>query len=222
MRRYKRFLADAELPSGEVITAHCANPGAMTGLDMPGLPVWLSYSGNPRRKLQWSLELVELPTGLVGINTSHPNRIVGEALGEKAIPEFAQYPHVRAEVPYGERSRVDFLLWGDDLPDCFVEVKNVHLSRRPGLAEFPDCPTARGARHLTELARVAGAGHRAALLYLVQRTDCTHFSLAADIDPTYMQAHGMAVAAGVQMLCYACMIDNEEIRLARPLPMRGA
>lgn len=221
VRRYKRFLADIELDSGETVTAHCANPGAMTGLDMPGLPVWLSRSDNPKRKLQWSLELVELPTGLVGINTSHPNRIVAEALRDRRIAPFAAYRTIRPEMRYGERSRVDFFLSGEGLADVYLEVKNVHLARRPGLAEFPDCPTARGTRHLVELARMAEAGHRAAMLYLVQRTDCTRFALAADIDPAYAAGFAAARDAGVEVYCYACTITTAGIALSQPLPLEG-
>jgi len=217
IRRYKRFLADVEMETGETVTVHCANPGAMTGLDMPGSKVWLSDSANPKRKLPLSLELVELPTGLVGINTAHPNRIVGEALKAGAIPQLAAYSDVRAEVGYGERSRVDFLLGGDGLPDCYVEVKNVHLSRTPGLAEFPDARTARGARHLAELCNVVAAGHRAVNLFLVQREDCMGFTPAADIDPAYAEALSRARAAGVEVLVHACTVSTEGIELGRPL-----
>jgi len=219
VKRYKRFLADVILETGEAITAHCANPGAMTGLDMPGLPVWLSKSSDPKRKLAYSLELVELPTGIVGINTAHPNRIIAEALAARAIPELAAYDCVRPEVKYAEKSRVDFLLTGQELPDCYLEVKNVHLVRAAGLAEFPDSVTQRGARHLADLARMAGEGHRAAMLYLVQRADCTHFSLATDIDPAYAAAFKSARAAGVEALCYATVITSERIVLGEPLPI---
>lgn len=221
LRRYKRFLADVELETGEIITAHCANPGAMTGLATPGLPVWLSKSSNPKRKLAWNFDLVELPMGLVGINTVYPNRIVGEALRAQAVPGLEAYTSVRPEVKYGEASRVDFLLTQDGLPDCYVEVKNVHLSREASWAEFPDAATARGAKHLRELAAIASAGVRAVNLFLVQRTDCTRFRLAADIDVPYAQALEMAQAAGVEVAVFDCAIDTNAITFGRALSFAG-
>lgn len=222
VKRYKRFLADVILEDGTEITAHCANPGGMIGLNMPGLPVWLSKSDDPKRKLAYSLELVELPTGLVGINTAHPNRIVAAALKAGLIGELAEYTTIRPEVRYGEKSRIDFLLTGEGLPDCYLEIKNVHLVREAGLAEFPDAVTARGARHLNELAAMKDKGFRAVMLYLVQRTDCTAFCLAADLDPAYAAAFDAATARGVEALCYATDISLEGITLSAPLPFATA
>lgn len=220
--RYKRFFADVLLDDGRAVTAHCANPGAMLGLKDPGTPVWLSHAADPKRSLKWNFELVELPSGLVGINTAHPNRVVGEALRARAIPELAAYGTVRAEVKYGEGSRIDYLLTGDGLPDCYVEIKNVHFGRRSGLAEFPDCVTERGTKHLRELHRMVEAGHRAVMLYLVQRTDCTAFALARDIDPAYGAAFDQARAGGIEALCYASEISTTEIVLGQALPILGA
>lgn len=219
LRRYKRFLADVLLDTGEEITAHCANPGAMLGLDMPGLPVYLSKSDNPKRKLAYSLELVRLPTGLVGINTNLPNKLVAEALAEKRIESLAHYENVNAEVKYGEKSRVDFLLTSPGEPDCYLEIKNVHLSRRESLAEFPDCKTARGARHLNELANMVECGHRAMNLFIVQRTDCTEFALASDIDPAYAAAAASAQSRGVEIACYTCSVTEFDISIADALPI---
>ena len=173
VRRYKRFLADIELPGGETVTAHVANPGAMTGLAEPGMRVFLSRSDSKTRKLAWSWELVEADGTLVGINTAHPNGIVADAIASGDIPELAGYDLLRREVKYGVNSRIDILLIGAGRPDAYVEVKNVHLSRQKGLAEFPDSVTARGTKHLGELASMVAAGHRAAMLYLVHRGDCT-------------------------------------------------
>jgi sugar fermentation stimulation protein A len=220
VRRYKRFLADVELADGAVVTVHCANPGSMLGLAEPGMRVLLSRSTNAARKLPLSWELVEAPgCGLVGINTALPNRLVEEALRAGRIAELAGYPELRREVAYGTRSRVDFLLAGPGRPDAYVEVKNVHFSRVPGLAEFPDSVTARGARHLDELALVVAGGGRAAMLYLVQRTDSERFAICRDLDPAYGRAFDRARAAGVEMLAYRCAIGPDEVALGASIPL---
>jgi sugar fermentation stimulation protein A len=219
VQRYKRFLADIELENGQIITAHCANTGSMAGLSAPGLTVYLSHSSNPKRKLAWSWELVKLESGLVGVNTAQPNRLVAEALADKKIAPLAAYPHIRPEVKYGKKSRIDFLLTGADLPDCYVEVKNVHFSRKPGLAEFPDSVTTRGARHLAEMALMVEQGHRALTIYVIQRTDCTSFALAGELDPAYVAAYQKAKSAGVESLAFSCEINPQAISLAQSLPI---
>ena len=220
LRRYKRFLADVMLEDGREVTAHCANPGAMLGLNAPGLRVWLEPSDDPRRKLGFAWRLVELDAGhFAGIDTGVPNRLVAEALAAGGIPALEGYANARPEVRYGTGSRVDFLLTGPDRPDTYVEVKNVHLRRHGKRAEFPDSVTARGARHLSELAAMAAAGHRAVMLYVVQRTDCAHFSLAADLDPAYARAYAMARAGGVEAIAHATRIDRDGVWLDRPLPV---
>lgn len=223
LRRYKRFLADVELADGSVITVHVANPGAMTGLQAPGARVWLSKSPSKTRKLPHSWELIEADFGagieLVGVNTMHPNAIVADALAAQAIPELAGYDVIRREVKYGDASRVDFLLEHPTRPPCYVEVKNVHMMRRTGLAEFPDSVTARGARHLDELAAVVAAGARAVMLFVIQIGSSTGFTLARDIDPAYGRAFDKARGAGVEAIAYTCRIDREGIILAGSVPI---
>lgn len=219
IRRYKRFLADAEMPDGEALTVHCANPGAMLGLNMPGLEIWLSDSDNPKRKLRYSWELARIGAGLVGINTAHPNRIAGEAILAGRIPELAGYAGLRREVRYGANSRIDLLLQHEGRAQCYVEVKNVHLTRHGGLAEFPDSVTARGAKHLDEMAKMVAEGHRAVMLFIVQREDCSRLSIAGDIDPAYARALDNARRQGVEAICYDCRLSTEEIILNRSLPI---
>jgi sugar fermentation stimulation protein A len=224
LRRYKRFLADVELVDGSVITAHVANPGAMLGLQAPGARVWLSKSPSKTRKLPYSWELIEADFGngpeLVGVNTMHPNAIVAEALAANAIPELTGYDIIRREVKYGAASRVDFLLEHPSRPPCYVEVKNVHMMRQPGLAEFPDSVTARGARHLDELAAMVAADARAVMLFVVQIGSSTAFALARDIDPAYGRAFDKARAAGVEAIAYTCRIDHDGIVLAGRVPIQ--
>lgn len=224
LRRYKRFLADVELADGSTITAHVANPGAMLGLQAPGSRVWLSKSPSKTRKLPYSWELIEADFGngpeLVGVNTMHPNAIVAEALAASAIPELAGYDITRREVKYGAASRVDFLLEHPSRPPCYVEVKNVHMMRQPGLAEFPDSVTARGARHLDELAAMVAAGARAVMLFVVQIGSSTGFALARDIDPAYGRAFDKARTTGVEAIAYTCRIDRDDIVLAGRVPIQ--
>ncbi|MDE2488975.1 MAG: DNA/RNA nuclease SfsA [Alphaproteobacteria bacterium] len=220
--RYKRFFADVVLDDGTALTAHCPNPGAMLGLNTPGLTCWLSKSDDPKRKLAHTLELIEADGGLVGLNTMHPNRLVAEALAAGAIPELAGYRTHRREVRYGENSRVDFLLQDDARPNAWVEVKNVHLRREGSLAEFPDCVAARSTRHLNELAAMKQAGDRAVLLFIVQRTDCDRFAAAADCDRKFAETLAAVAGRGVEVLVYGCAISTDSVRISGRLPWRDA
>ncbi|MBY6201481.1 DNA/RNA nuclease SfsA [Maritalea mobilis] len=220
IRRYKRFLADIVLEDGTEATAHCPNPGSMMGLNAPGSRIWVEPNDDPKKKLNYGWRLVELDGGhLAGIDAGLPNRIVGEALAEGRIPALTGYETIRPEQKYGERSRIDFLLSAPGRPDAYVEVKNVHLRRDGDWAEFPDCVTARGTKHLGELSRIAQAGGRAVMLYVIQRTDCARFRLAADLDPAYAAGFDAARDAGVEMLCHATRIDRHGVSLSGPLPI---
>ncbi len=219
VRRYKRFLSDVELTSGEQVVAHCANPGSMLGLAEPGAEVWLSPSRNPARKLKYSWELVAAGGGLVGINTGHPNAIVAEALAADRVPELIGYQSLRREVRYGRNSRIDLLLEQPGRPPCYVEVKNVTLKRGAEAAEFPDAVTQRGAKHLAELAEMAQSGARAVMFFLVQRGDCERLEIAGDIDPDYQLAFNAALANGVEAICYDCDVAPEAIELNRGLAL---
>jgi sugar fermentation stimulation protein A len=222
IRRYKRFLADCILEDGREVTAHCANPGSMMGLAEPGMRIWLEPNDDPKRKLNYGWRLVDHENGhFTGVDTALPNRAVKAALMARQVPALAMYETVRPEVKYGEKSRIDFLLTQPGLPDAYVEVKSATLSRTPSLVEFPDSVTARGAKHLAELARMARAGHRAVLLYLVQRTDCTAFSVAGDIDPTYAAAFAAARAAGLETLVIGTHISPQQVTLGTELPLKG-
>jgi sugar fermentation stimulation protein A len=223
VERYKRFLADVDLVTGERVTAHCANPGAMLGLVERGSRVFLSHASNPKRKLAYSWELVEAgigggPARLVGINTSRPNLLVAESLRAGRLAPFAGYDRVRSEVKYGRSSRIDFLLRRAGEPACYLEVKNCHLMRTAGFAEFPDCIAARSAKHLYELADMVRAGARAALVYVIQM-DAERFDVARDIDPAYDRAFRHALAAGVESYAYVCRLTPNEVVIDRPIPI---
>src|SRR5690606_30403360 len=202
---------------GREAVAHCPNPGAMLGLQEPGSRIWLKPG---RGRLAWGWVLAQADTGaLVGIDTTLPNRLTAEALAAGRIPELLGYELHRPEVAYGAASRVDFLLTGPGRPACYLEVKNVRLSRQPGLAEFPDCVTTRGTRHLRALSAMVAAGHRAVMLFMIQRGDCQRFCVAADYDPAYAAAFSEARNAGVETLCYACEVTAAGIGLDRALPL---
>lgn len=219
VRRYKRFLADMLLDDGTTITAHCANPGSMLSLAAPGRRCWLSHNPDPKRKLGYSWELEETPTGCVGINTARANQVVAEALSQGAIPELARWPAVQREVKDGDGSRLDFQLSASDGTLCWLEVKSVTLCRQPGLAEWPDSRSARGLRHLESLTALAARGATAALLFLVQRPDCTAFRAAADIDPAYARALAAVQArpdnAKPLILAYDCEVSPRGIEFRR-------
>lgn len=226
VQRYKRFLADVTLDDGTALTATCPNTGAMLGLTTPGSTVWLSHSGKASRKYAHTWEMVEADPGsgptLVGINTGHPNALVGEAINSARIPEVAGYASLRREVRYGVNSRVDILLEDMAKGLCYVEIKNVHLMRTPGRAEFPDSKTERGVKHLAELSAMVSEGHRAVMIYLIQRADAQTFSLAADIDGAYAKAAAQAALAGVEMLAYRCSLSPEEILVDKRIDIEPA
>ena len=218
IRRYQRFLADVELENGEIITAHCPNSGSMRGCNSPGSLVFLSRSMNPKRKLQYTWELVLADGGWVGINTSLPNRIVQEAISSGSVPELSGYSTIRPEVPYGsERSRIDLLLESES-GRCYVEVKNVTLVEG-GRALFPDSVTLRGQKHLRELMSVVSGGERGVIFFVVQRGDGNAVAPADAIDPEYGRLLREAVVAGVEALAYRALVTPVEIRLVERLPV---
>lgn len=218
--RRNRFVAEVEL-DGAIVEAHCPNTGSMLGCKAPGSRVWLSRAENPERKLAWTWELVEaLPGVPVGIHTGRSNRLVEEALAAGLVPSLAGYSTLRREVRYGaEGSRIDLLLAWPDGRLGYVEVKNVTAAVAGGVALFPDAVSARGTKHLRELMAMAAAGHRAAVVFCVQRGDVTEVRPADAIDPAYGRTLRQAIAAGVEAHALVAEVGPAEIRLLRPVPV---
>lgn len=216
IKRYKRFLADVILDNGDVVTAHCPNSGSMLGAKEPRSCVYLTHHNDIKRKLAYTWQLSECLGALTGINTHLANPVVHEALLLKKIPSLDTYQTIAREVKADDKSRLDFCLsHGEER--CFLEVKSVHLSRTKGVAEFPDAITARGAKHLETLISLKEQGHRAVMLYVIQRGDCETFQLAEDIDPTYVRMAKKAYQRGVEFFIYTCAIDKKGISLDKPL-----
>lgn len=218
LKRYKRFLADVQLDNGDVVTAHCANTGAMTGCAEPGFVVWLSYHPDPKRKLAYSWQLAQThQQHWIGINTLNANRIVEEAVRAGKVAELSGYQQVAREVKYGqENSRIDLLLRASDKADCYVEVKSVTLLE-DGQGYFPDAVTQRGQRHLAELAYMVEQGARAVLFFCVQHSGIQSVKVASHIDPQYAQTLAKAQASGVEIIAYDCCFNAEKVLLNQPL-----
>lgn len=212
IKRYKRFLFDAEMPDGTVITGSCPNTGSMRGLTDPGSTIYMcDHKQSKTRKYRYSLELVEADDTIVGINTARPNKLVEDAIVDGLISNLKDYQTMRREQKYGQNSRIDILLEDEALGKAFVEVKNVHFKRQKGLAEFPDSATARGAKHLYELSEEVQAGHRAIMVYLIQRQDCERFQICHELDPKYAEAFIYASQKGVEAYALRCQITPDAI-----------
>lgn len=220
VRRYKRFLADVVLYSGEQVTTHTPNTGSMRGCAEPGMRVWVRDTADTRRKYPLSWELVEATPGiLVGINTLMSNGLVREAIADEVLCGLTGYGAVRSEVPYGcERSRIDILLSGEGQSDCYVEVKNVTWAEE-GVALFPDAVSVRGTKHLRELVRVVQDGLRGVVVFCVQRRDVHSFRPAEQVDSDYAAALRAARDAGVEVLACRASVTTRDIRLTRCLPV---
>lgn len=216
VQRYKRFLADIALPNGDRVTAHCPNSGKLLGMPTHPLVLISDHGTDTQRKLRYTFEWFKDETSnatcWVGANTHDANRLADTWVSHRLIPELSDYTSYQREVKYADKSRIDFLLkgCGNDHLDHYVEVKSVHLKRNEGHVEFPDCPTSRGVKHMEALVQMVQAGHRATVLYVVQRDDCDTFSYARDLDPAYAAAADNAKKMGVQILCYAARLDPDQ------------
>ena len=211
IKRYKRFFVDIKYQN-ETITAHCPNTGSMMGLLNKGNNVWFSETNNPKRKLKYTLEIVNIDKKLIGINTHLTNKIVLEALNQKRIKNLVKFDNIKTEAKFSDKTRFDFLI-SNNKEKCFLEVKNVTLLRQDNIAEFPDAITSRGTKHLKELIKAKRKGYESYMLYLIQRDDCKFFKIANDIDEEYKNTFDEALNNGVKMLCYDCKLNNEEIRI---------
>ena len=211
IKRYKRFFVDIKYKN-KIITSHCPNSGSMLGLLNKGNDVWFSKSNNTKRKLKYTLEMVKSGKTLVGTNTHLTNKIVLEALNQKKIKNLNKFNNIRTEIKFSDKTRFDFLI-SCNKKKCFLEVKNVTLSRKNKIAEFPDAITSRGTKHLKELINAKKKGFESYIFYLIQRNDCKSFRIAKDIDQEYKIAFDEALKNGVNILCYDCKLSNEEIKL---------
>lgn len=223
LERYKRFMADVQLPDGSVVTAHCANSGSMMGLKDPGMPVWLSPNTSKTAKLKYRWEVVDVGTSLVGVHTSRPNEVAFHAIKAGLIPQLTGYESIRKEVKYGTNSRIDILLESPHKPPAYVEIKNATLRRldgpHPNSVEFPDAVTARGTKHLNELAQEVIKGNRAVMLYFVNRNDCDSVHICQDIDPKYTEAFREARTIGVEAIAMECTITEQGLGFKGLLPV---
>ena len=211
IKRYKRFFVDIKI-NNQIITAHCPNTGSMFGLLKKGNKVWLSKSDNPKRKLRYTLEIIQVNKSKVGINTHLTNKIVYHALQNNLIKEFNHNLEIRPESKFGKNTRFDFLV-SNNKKKLFIEVKNVTLSRTAGLAEFPDAVTSRGLKHIRELLNAKKKGYEIYLLFVIQRDDCEKFQIAKDIDPNYYELLVKAVKKKLHLLCYDCKFSSKGIKL---------
>ncbi len=211
LKRYKRFFVDLKF-NNKTITAHCPNSGSMMGLLNAGSKVWFSKTDNEKRKLKFTLQIIESNKKLVGVNTHLTNKIILEALKKKKIESLAKFTDIKSEVKFSINTRFDFLI-SNATKKCFVEVKNVTLVRKNSIAEFPDAITSRGKKHLIELINAKKKGFESYLIYLIQREDCKSFKIANDLDQMYKNAFDTALKNGVKILCYDCKLNNEEIKL---------
>ena len=215
IKRYKRFFVDIEV-NNQIITAHCPNTGSMQGLLNKGNRVWISKSNNPNRKLKYTLEIIQDDNSKVGVNTHSSNKIVHHALRNNLIRDFNNILEIKPEIKFGSNTRFDFLVLKEKTK-AFIEVKNVTLSRKKGLAEFPDSITVRGLKHINELIKASKKNYEIYILYLIQREDCKTFSIAKDIDKDYANALNKAVKSKLNILCYDCKFSSKEIKLNNKL-----
>ena len=217
IKRYKRFFVDVKI-GNNTVTAHCPNTGSMMGLLNKGNRVWLSKTDNPKRKLKYTLQIIEDKKTKIGINTHLTNKIVFDALKKGLIKNFSNLKEIKQEVKFGENTRFDFLV-NNESKKSFIEVKNVTLSRKKGLAEFPDAVTSRGLKHINELLKANKKGFEIYLFYVIQRNDCTKFDLAKDIDPDYCELLLKAVKKNLNILCYDCKFSTKGIKLNRKIKL---
>ncbi len=219
VNRYKRFLADVELETREIVTAHCANSGSMRGCATPGAPVWISQSDNPKRKLKYTWELIQTKDSMIGVNTQVPNKLVKASIESGLVAELKEYTKVKPEVKTSTHTRLDLFLESETGKTCYVEIKNCTLVEE-GVAMFPDAVTTRGQKHLDELIRLKQEGHRAVIFYLIQRMDARLFTPAAMIDKVYAEKLKRAVENGVEIITRDTFIDTGNIRLRGAVPVR--
>ena len=218
VKRYKRFFVDVKI-NNKIITAHCPNTGSMMGLLIANNKVWLSKSENPERKLKYTLQIIENKKSMVGVNTHLTNKIVLEALEENSIKELKNLDNIKSEVKFGKNTRFDFLISKNN-KKIFVEVKNVTLSRKKGVAEFPDAVTARGLKHINELINASKRGFETYLLFLIQRNDCNQFKIAQDIDPDYYKLLTEAAKKKLNIICYDCKFSPKGIKLNKNIKFK--
>lgn len=219
IKRYKRFLADVELEDGRTVTAHCPNSGSMKACSEPGRTVYLSYHNNPKRKLKYTWELIEMPNSLVGVNTIVPNRLVNKSIRAGKVEELTGYDSIVPEVKTSKGTRLDLLLSNKENDRCYVEIKNCTLVKEK-IAFFPDAVTTRGLKHLVELQNLSITGCRCVIFYLVQRMDACLFKPAVHIDDAYAEELKKAEKNGVEILVYDVVIDLEKIFLGKKLPYK--